>query len=96
MPAKPERLATEAARRQVQSPVSTGLSFEITPRFLIFELSHPTNLPVAGQRMLRFLVLATMAWIAHALDWPACAVVATASIAFLFHPSADRQAQCHG
>jgi len=81
VPAADARPATE--RKPSWIVANWGLLLAIAALVTVLLLPTPTDLPVAGHRMLAILVFAVIVWMTEAVDYAVSAVVIAALMAFL-------------
>src|SRR5215510_15040003 len=81
VPAADARPATE--RKPSWIVANWGLLLAIAALVTVLLLPTPTDLPVAGHRMLAILVFAVIVWMAEAVDYAVSAVLIAALMAFL-------------
>ncbi|ASM39451.1 DASS family sodium-coupled anion symporter [Campylobacter sp. RM12327] len=59
-----------------------GLIFAILSMFIIWMLPNPSDLPIAGQRMIGILVFAIIVWMSECMSYPVSAFVILSLMAF--------------
>ncbi len=75
--------ATSSVEVTKKSPFSIGLILGISALIGVLMIPFPTDLPIAGQRMLAILAFAVIVWISEAVSYEVSAVIIITLMAFL-------------